>query len=135
MATEKDLAGLAADIAKLAKSMETQATALAAFAAGGAGVSGGIDHSLALGSTYFIRAVTHYYIGRLVAITRNDLTLEGASWVADAGRWSECLHDGKVQEIEHYPGKGITFVNRAAIVDVAPWGHPLPQEEAAKGTP
>jgi hypothetical protein len=38
-----------------------------------------------LGRLYFIRTVTFYYIGRLIAVTPLELVLDQCSWVADTG--------------------------------------------------
>jgi hypothetical protein len=54
------------------------------------------------------------------------MSLSDAAWIADTGRWSAALATGKLSEVEPYPD--LCIVSRAAIVDVAPWLHPLPRD-------
>lgn len=86
------------------------------------------EHPYTIGSSYIIRTVTMYYTGRITAIYAGELVLADAAWIADSGRWSTALATGKLQEVEPYPGEGRCIVSRAAIVDVAPWSHPLPRD-------
>lgn len=79
-----------------------------------------------LGKGVFVRAVTHYYTGRLAAITPTELVLDDAAWIADTGRFATALGTGALNEIEPYPGR--CYVSRGAVVDVAEWPHPLPRE-------
>ena len=85
-----------------------------------------VEHPYTVGTTYIIRTVTMYYTGRLEAVYSGELVLSDAAWIADTGRWSMALSTGKLSEVEPYPGECI--VSRAAIVDVAPWTHPLPRD-------
>lgn len=77
-----------------------------------------------IGSAYFIRTVTHHHVGRLVAVTDKELVLEEAAWVADDGRFSECLARGTVNEAEPFPD-GPVIIGRASLIDAALWKHPL----------
>jgi len=87
------------------------------------------DHPYIVGQAYIIRTVTMYYTGRLERVFSGELVLSEAAWIADTGRWSEALSTGRLAEVEPYPGQCI--VSRAAIVDVAPWPHPLPRDVQA----
>ena len=71
-----------------------------------------------VGKQVLIRTVTMIDVGILVDVTDHDLILQKASWVADTGRWSDCL-SGKVManEIEPFPADKIVGVNRGAIID------------------
>lgn len=84
------------------------------------------EHPYTVGQNYIIRTVTMYYTGRLDAVYPGELVLSDAAWIADTGRWSAALATGKFSEVEPYPNECI--VSRAAIVDVAPWPHPLPRD-------
>ena len=84
-------------------------------------------HSLRVGEKYFIRTVTHYYTGRLVAITDCDITLDDAAWIADTGRFCPAMASGNLDEIEPFPGA--VCVNRESIVDFQVWPHDLPREQ------
>ncbi len=82
-------------------------------------------HPYEVGKNYFIRTVTHYYTGKLVQVTRQELVLEDACWIADTGRFAEALSTGKLNETEPFPGKVI--VGRGAVVDASLWAHALPR--------
>jgi len=84
------------------------------------------SHSFEIGASYLIRTVTLHYTGRLVDVTDSDIRLECAAWIADTGRYSECLAEGTLNEIEPYPN-GVC-ISRDCIVDFAQWPHPLPRE-------
>lgn len=77
-----------------------------------------------VGKCYYIRTVTHHLVGVLVKVTRAELVIEQAAWVADSGRWSEALKTGEVNEVEPFPD-GQVIVGRGALIDAAPWKAPL----------
>ncbi len=83
--------------------------------------------SFALNQCYLIRTVTLYYTGRVVAITDTDLVLAEAAWIADTGRFHDCLTTGQFNEVE--PFVHPVIVPRGAIVDATAWTHPLPREQ------
>ena len=87
------------------------------------------NHSLEIGKSYFVRGVTHYYTGRLIAVTETDLVLEDAAWIADTGRFATAMKEGpaKLNEVEPFFRPAI--VSRAAIVDITEWPHALPSEQ------
>ena len=83
-------------------------------------------HILAKGNQVIIRTVTMIQTGRIVRVTKSTIELEDAAWIADTGRWSHALRTGQLNEVEPFPsGCG---VSRGAIVDFAPWPHPLPRD-------
>jgi hypothetical protein len=84
------------------------------------------NHSFVIGESYFIRTVTMHFTGRLIAITETDLVLEDAAWIADSGRFSEALSEGRLGEVEPYPHQVI--IGRAGIIDASVWRHDLPTE-------
>lgn len=79
-----------------------------------------------VGRSYFLRTVTHYYTGKLLAVYDDALLLGDAAWIADTGRFGEALKTGRLVEVEPYPDRLI--VARGAIVDACLWDHPLPRE-------
>lgn len=81
---------------------------------------------LQAGEKVFIRTVTHYYTGCVVAVSNDEVLLKDAAWVAATGRWAQALTEGTLDEVEPYPGK--VSVCRGAMVDVAQWMHDLPTE-------
>lgn len=81
---------------------------------------------LRVGNAVFVRAVTHYYTGRVVELDGDQVVLEDAAWVADTGRFSAALKTGALNEVE--PFCGPVCIGRGAIVDVTDWAHALPRE-------
>lgn len=78
------------------------------------------------GKSYFIRTVTYHLVGRVKAIKGNFMELTDASWVADSGRFTQCIKDGTLSEVEPV---GTALVNMDSIVDAFPWGHDLPTKQ------
>jgi len=84
---------------------------------------------ITVGKNVLIRTVTFTQIGHVVSVTKREILLSNASWVADTGRFSTALSTGKWAsnaEIEKVPG--LVSVSRGAIVDAYEWTHDLPME-------
>jgi hypothetical protein len=81
-----------------------------------------------VGQCYLIRTVTYHYIGRIVGFIAGTriAALEGASWLADSGRFMQCVKEGKLNEVEPI---GECFVNLDTATDIIPWIHALPGEQ------
>ena len=77
-------------------------------------------HGWQIGKLYLILTVTRYYVGRLVHVGEQELTIEDAAWVADTGRFGEALSGGKLSEVEPYPD-GPVLIGRGSIVDASLW--------------
>ena len=90
-------------------------------------VSNTQSHSLVVGKKYLIRTVTMHYVGRIASITDCDIVLEEASWVADTGRFHDCLETGNISELE--PFIKPVIVSRSVIVDATEWSHVLPRKQ------
>jgi hypothetical protein len=75
---------------------------------------------------YFIRTVTYHTVGKVQKIVGGFLVLSDASWIADSGRFTQAIKDGKLEEIEPV---GTAIVNLDSIVDAFPWEHPLPKDQ------
>ena len=88
-------------------------------------VDGGPYH---IGKAYFIRTVTMYYIGKLIAVYPQELVLEQAVWVADTGRFHQAMTQGTFSEVEPF-GAGEVVIGRGAIVDATAWNHAIPTEQ------
>ena len=95
---------------------------LVAMFGGGSG-----SHSFVVGKAYLIRTVTMHYTGRVVSVTDSDVVLEDAAWIADTGRFAECLATGSLNEVEPYTN--CVAVSRGAVVDFTEWTHPLPKDQ------
>jgi hypothetical protein len=81
-----------------------------------------------VGRAYLIRTVTYFVLGRLTAVYEHELVLEEASWVADTGRFHECLKTGKLAEVE--PFVSPVIVGRSSVCDSTEWTHALPTKVA-----
>lgn len=79
------------------------------------------------GTNVLIRTVTHYYTGRIIEVTEREIVIEDAAWVANTGRWNQCLTTGHLEEVEPYPD-GPVIVSRGAVVDVCKWDFDLPRD-------
>lgn len=89
------------------------------------------DHPYELGKPYFIRTVTHYYAGRLVAVYAQELVLEDAAWIADTGRFSETVatgafYDDDRSEIEPFNASKKVIIGRGAVIDAVQCDVSLP---------
>lgn len=87
------------------------------------------SHPYQLGKNYFVRTVTMIQIGRLVGVTEHELVLAEAVWVADTGRFTTAMLNGKLDEVELFPKNEHVIVGRGAIVDAVVWPHELPKEQ------
>lgn len=81
-----------------------------------------------VGNAVFVRAVTHYATGRIVEITKDEIVLEDAAWIADSGRFSQALEKGESVLNEIEPFHSPVAIGRGAIVDVTSWPHALPRK-------
>lgn len=80
-----------------------------------------------IGKSYLIRTITMVDIGKVTKICGNFIIMEDASWIADTGRFFECLTKNDVF-IEVEPFKHPLFLNTNSIVDATPWPYLLPTE-------
>jgi len=79
-----------------------------------------------IGQKVFIRTCTNYFLGRVAALSAEEVRLTCASWVADTGQFGEFLRTGELNEVEPYP-RGCV-VRLGAVVDWSLWSHELPTE-------
>jgi len=91
--------------------------------------TGNSQHPYQIGENYFIRTVTMIQIGKLKAVTNQELVLKQACWVADTGRFTEALSDGTLSEVELFPPDEDVIVGRNAIIDACVWKHELPKDQ------
>jgi hypothetical protein len=80
-----------------------------------------------VGEKYLIRTVTLYYTGRIKKILSDEIVLEDAAWIADTGRFNNCLKSGTFDEVE--PFVADVIVPRGCIIDATIWSHDLPREQ------
>ena len=88
---------------------------------------------LRVGNQVFVRSVTHYYTGRIVLLTKDEIVLEDACWIACTARMAEWLKTGAPNcggyEAEYEPFAGPVSLGRGAVIDVTDWPHALPREQ------
>ena len=84
-----------------------------------------------IGQKLFVRTVTYHAVGRVirraVEFGPRFVEMEGASWIADSGRFMQAIEDGTLAEVE--PIRARYYVNLDTAVDVIEWKHPLPEEQ------
>ena len=79
-----------------------------------------------VGKSYLIRTITMVDVGRVTKICGKFIVMENASWIADTGRFFECLRKTDVF-VEVEPFAHPIFVNSDAIVDATLWPYDLPE--------
>jgi hypothetical protein len=80
-----------------------------------------------IGGKYFIRTVTYFATGEVVAIHGDFLELTDAAWVADTGRFRQAIMNGVLNEVE--PVEVPMYVNMNSITDAFAWVHALPKTQ------
>lgn len=78
------------------------------------------------GKNYFFRTITYHMVGKAEEIKGNFVKLSTASWIADSGRFTQCIKDGQVSESEPV---GEAYINLDTVTDFFPWAHTLPTEQ------
>lgn len=79
-----------------------------------------------VGEKYFFRTVTYHLTGRVKKIIGSIIELENAAWIADSGRFMDCIKKGTLKEVEPV---GRAYLNINSVTDFFPWKHPLPDEQ------
>ena len=75
----------------------------------------------------FIRTVTYFYVGSVVAETDDALTIRHAAWVVDTGPFTRAMATGEFAEVELYPPDMEVGIMWNAVVDCVLWPHALPE--------
>ena len=83
--------------------------------------------NIAVGTKLFIRGVTMYYTGRVVACSESEIRLSDAAWIADTGRFAQALETGTFNEVEPYAGEVV--VNRESLIDYVEVSWELPRAQ------
>lgn len=53
-----------------------------------------------IGEKFFFRTVTYHMTGRVKRLIGSIIELENAAWIADSGRFMNCIKEGKLNEVE-----------------------------------
>ena len=85
-------------------------------------------HPYKVGKNYFVRTVTMSILGKLEAVYKKELVFSGACWVADSGRFGDCLKNGieKTENSEYEMFDNDVFVNRDSLIDITEYRPSLP---------
>lgn len=86
-------------------------------------------HPYVVGRSYFIRTITNYFTGRLVAVYDRELVITLAAWIPDTGRLADFLVHGTPNECEPFPDAAELILSRESVVDVVPFVHDLPRAQ------
>lgn len=70
-----------------------------------------------IGANYFIRTVTHHLTGKVIQVTRQELVLVNAAWIADDGRFADALKTCQFNEVEPFPPGKKVIVGRGSLID------------------
>jgi hypothetical protein len=111
--------------------MSLKAALEAAFDAGANTINPDRNHIIDVlfkNKNMFIRTVTHHYTGKFVMVADGFIILEKAAWIADDGRFSDCIKTGKISEVEPYFDDRM-IVGVGAIIDSCEWKHDLPRSQ------
>lgn len=79
-----------------------------------------------VGQKLFIRTVTYHLTGKVVKRMGAFIQLSDAAWIADSGRFTQAIKDGKLNEVEPV---GTAWINLSSVVDFFPWKHSLPKDQ------
>ena len=61
-------------------------------------------------------------------VTDKELVFVDVSWIADDGRFSECIANGTAREVEPFPDGRHVIIGRGALIDACEWDKPLLRE-------
>ena len=88
-------------------------------------LAGGNAFPFGVGDKVLIRTVTHIQTGQITEIVGDFICLKDSAWIADTGRFNECLKNGTFSEVEPVDCK--QAVNMKSIIDVFEYNHALPR--------
>lgn len=78
-----------------------------------------------VGQSYLVHTHLGIWLGRIAAMSIDEVVLDACSWVADQGRMGACVRTGSISESE-FVGDGVIVPRNAIKV---PWRHALPVED------
>ena len=87
-----------------------------------------MEYPFNIGGKYFIRTVTHYFTGQLVAVYDQEIVLRDVSWIANTGRYHNAMQTWSFDEVEPYPPGSPVIIGRGSIIDAYESNLLLPRE-------
>lgn len=79
-----------------------------------------------IGKKLYLRSVTYHMLGEVIGRNGMILQLKNASWIADSGRFMQCIKKGELKEVEPV---GDCWVNLNTVTDFYVWVHKLPKDQ------
>ena len=70
------------------------------------------------GKNYIFRTVTMIYTGVFSQEEEEFFIIRKAAWVADTGRWADCLVTCEFKEVEPYPPGKPVFIYKSGLLDI-----------------
>jgi len=88
-------------------------------------------HDFEVGKAYFIRTVTHHYLGKVVEICDQCIVVKACVWVADSGRFREFLTGewSAQSEREPFPRDKKVQLFIGSFIDGMEWDKEIPESE------
>ncbi|MHC4643893.1 MAG: hypothetical protein ACYTBJ_00225 [Planctomycetota bacterium] len=88
------------------------------------------QHDFEVGKSYFIRTVTHHYLGTVQKICELCIVMDACVWVPDDGRFHKLMQGcwDESSEREPYVRGTPVQVFFGAMLDASEWSHAIPAE-------
>ena len=85
------------------------------------------QHDFQEGKKYFVRTVTHHYLGEVTRVLGQCIVMKNVTWVADDGRFNKAMAGDWDSNAEHepYPGDMTVQLFYGAMLDACEWKHEL----------
>lgn len=89
------------------------------------------SHGFEVGKAYFIRSVTHHYLGRVIEIYNLCIVMEACVWVADDGRFHKLMGGewDSSSEREPYGKEKKVQIFFGGMLDATEWSLEIPTSE------
>jgi hypothetical protein len=84
-------------------------------------------HDFEVGKKYFIRSVTHHFLGEVVEVCDLCVVMQNCTWVADDGRFNLAMRGewSERTEYENYPRNSRVCVYFGGLIDSVEWDFDL----------
>jgi len=86
-------------------------------------------HFFRVGQAYFVRSVTHHYLGTVESICELGVVMTGCVWIPDDGRFHKLMAGEWTDQSEREPyGNVCVMLFFGAILDASEWAGEVPKE-------
>lgn len=85
-------------------------------------------HKFTVGNAYFIRSVTHHYLGKVIEICDLCIVMKACVWVADDGRFHKLMQGewSQSSEREPYGEEKEVQIFFGGMLDAVLWDYEIP---------